>query len=165
MVTPTRLYPLHCTLYSCTLKLTLTRRQSSAPVALSSAFVGVFFCFKFCSVHSIGYNFHSTFSLAISFRNQQFLSKFSFLLEVSRELPQRSTLNTFFRCSQFSRCSLHSFNPVCSCIFLCVPQFCQFTQSFAPQWIPFFVPRGPNSQQAFGFCQLSLIRKTCLVTI
>ncbi len=81
------------------------------------------------------------------------------------ELPQRSTLNTFFRCSQFSRCSFAQFNPVRSCIFLCVPHFRQFTQSFALQWIPFAVPRGPSTQQTFGFCQLSLIRKTCLVTI
>ncbi len=53
-----------CTLciVHCTLTLTLTRRQSSALVALSSAFVSDF-CFKFCSAHSIGYNFHSTFHL------------------------------------------------------------------------------------------------------
>jgi hypothetical protein len=51
-----RLYPLHCTLYCCT----ITRQQPSALVTLPSAFVSDF-CFKFCSVHSIGYNFHSTF--------------------------------------------------------------------------------------------------------
>ncbi len=62
VVTPIRLYPLHCTLYCCTLTPTLTRRQSSALVALSPAFVS-YFCFKFRSVHSIGYNFHSTFRL------------------------------------------------------------------------------------------------------
>ncbi len=159
MVTPIRLYPLHCTLYCCTLTPTLTRQKSSVLVALSPAFVSDF-CFKTCSVHSIGYNFHSTFSLAISFRNQQFSSKFSFLLEVSGELPQRSTLNTFFVALSFlSVVCLHSLT-LFALAFLCVPHFRQFTQSFAPQWIPFFVPRGTTPQQTFGFCQLFLIRKT-----
>ncbi len=83
-MTPIRLYPLYCTLYYCKLTLTLTCRQPSAPVALSFAFVSDFVS-KSRSVHSIDYNFHSTFALAISFRNQQFLFKFIFLLEVSRK--------------------------------------------------------------------------------
>ncbi len=40
------------------------------------------FCFKFCGVHSIGYNFHSIFSLAISFRNQQFSPKTNTIIPV-----------------------------------------------------------------------------------
>ncbi len=76
VVTPIRLYPLYCTLYFCT--LTLTCRQLSAPVASSSAFVSDFML-KFCSVDSNAYNFHSIFSLAISFRNQQFFQKPVFL--------------------------------------------------------------------------------------
>jgi hypothetical protein len=40
----------------------ITRSQFSAIVALSPAFISDF-CFKFYSVHSIGYNFHSTFRL------------------------------------------------------------------------------------------------------
>ncbi len=135
-------------------------------VALSPAFVSDF-CFKFHSVQSIGYNFHSTFHLRFRSESNSSLSKFSFLLEVSRELLQRSTLNTFFRCFQFSRCSFAQFNPVCSCIFsfVCVSHFHQFAQSFTLQWLPFFVPRGRTTQHTFGFCQLSPILKTCLVTI
>ncbi len=105
MVTPIRLYPLHCTLYCWT--LTLTCRQSSALVALSPPFVSDF-CFKFCSVHSIGYNFHSTFHLRFRLEINSFLSKFSFLLEVSKELPLRSTLNTFFVALSFLVLRLHS---------------------------------------------------------
>ncbi len=48
-----------------------------APVALSPAFVSDF-CFKFHSVHSIGYNFHSTFSLAIPIKKQQFSLQIQF---------------------------------------------------------------------------------------
>ncbi len=48
-MTPIRLYPLYCTLYCCILTLTLTRRQPSAPVALSFAFVSDSI-FKFYSV-------------------------------------------------------------------------------------------------------------------
>ncbi len=89
VVTPIRLYPLYCTLYYCT----LTRRQPSAPVTLSSAFV-IYFCFKFCSVHSIGYNFHSSFRLQFRSEINIFPNSFFFLLEVSRELSQCLTLNT-----------------------------------------------------------------------
>jgi hypothetical protein len=61
-------------------------------------------------------------------------AKFSFLLEVSKELPQRSTLNTFFRCSQLSRCLFAQFNPVCSCIFyFCV---CATLSSVRPIFCP-----------------------------
>jgi hypothetical protein len=59
------------------------------------------------------------FSLAISFRNQQFFSKFSFLLEVSRELPQRSTLNTFFVALSFLVVYLQSLT-LFALTFLCV---------------------------------------------
>jgi hypothetical protein len=95
VVTPIRLYPLHCTLYCCTLTPTLTRRQSSALVALSPAFVSDFlFQVLQCTLDWLHLSQHCL--LTISFRNQQFFSKFIFLLEVSRELPQCSTLNTFF---------------------------------------------------------------------
>ncbi len=90
MVTPIRLYPLYCTLNYCTLTLTITHWQPSALVALSFAFVS---------------DFVSRFRLEIN----NFFSNSFFLLEVSRELPQCSTLNThslfvFFHCSfeQFS---------------------------------------------------------------
>jgi hypothetical protein len=114
VVTPIRLYPLHCTLYCCT----LTRRQSTAPVALSSAFISDFF-FKVlqCTLHWLQLSQH--FSLAISFRNQQFLSKFSFLLEVSKELPQRSTLNPFFVALSFLVVRLHSLT-LFALVFFCV---------------------------------------------
>jgi hypothetical protein len=90
VVTPIRLYPLNYTLYCCT----LTRRQSSKLVALSSAFVSDFFFFQVlqCTLRWLQLSQH--FLLAILLRNHQFFPKFIFLLEVSRELPQRSTLNT-----------------------------------------------------------------------
>ncbi len=108
MVTPIRLYPLHCTLYYCTLTPTLTRRQLSAPVTISPAFVSDF-CFKFCSVHSIGYTFHSTFCLRFRLEiSSSFFPNSVFLLEVRRELPQRSTLNTFFVALSFLVARMHS---------------------------------------------------------
>jgi hypothetical protein len=76
VVTPIRLYPLYCKLYCRTLTLTLTRWQPSVLVALSFAFVSDS-VFKFYSVNCIGYNFYSTFSLAISLRNHQLFPKFS----------------------------------------------------------------------------------------
>ncbi len=153
MVTPIRLYLLHCTLYCCT----LTRRQSSVLVALSPAFVSDF-CFKFCSVHSIGYNFHSTFHLR--FRLE--INSFFFPIQFSVGSKQRATTTLdfehVFRCSHFSRCSFAQFNPVRSCIF-CV---CHIFVS-SPNLLPysgfhflFLVGRVPSKP----FCQLSLIRKT-----
>ncbi len=63
------------------------------------------FCFKFCSVHSIGYYFHSTFCLR-------------FRLEIN---PQRSTLNTSLVALNIFVSHLRSFNPVLT--FLCVSHF------------------------------------------
>jgi hypothetical protein len=149
-VTPIRLYPLHCTLYCCTLTPTLTHRQSSALVALSPAFVSDF-CFNFRSVHSIGYNFHSTFHLRFRLEVKSFFPKFSFLLEVSRELPQRSTLNTFFRCSQFSRCPFVQLTLFALAFFVCA------TFSSVHPILPysgfhflFFVGRVPNKPLDFA---------------
>ncbi len=103
------------------------------------------FCLKFCSVHSIGYIFHSTFHLRFRLEINSFFSKFIFLLEVSRELPQRSTLNTLLVALSIFVIHLHSFNPVCSYIFSCVtfqptdfcsvpnlPHFRQFFHFFLP---------------------------------
>jgi hypothetical protein len=89
----------------------------SASRSLSHAFVSDFL-FQVCSVHSIGYNFHSTFCLRFRLEINNF-SKLIFLLEVSRELPQCSTLNTFFHCSQFFSCSLHILT-LFALTFLCV---------------------------------------------
>jgi hypothetical protein len=47
-----------------------------------------------------------------------------------------------------------------SCSVPNLPHFCQFAQSFALQWLPFFVLRGTSTQQTFGFGQLSLILTT-----
>jgi hypothetical protein len=60
----------------------------------------VIFVTSFCSVHSIGYNFHSTFSLAISFRNQQFFPKLLFFPFGSE---QRATSTLDFE--HITRCS------------------------------------------------------------
>ncbi len=87
-----------CTL--CIVHCTIVHSPSHSHIGSISASRSLFrtskwFCFEdFCSVHSICYNFDSTFLLGISYRNQQFLFIFIFLLEVSREQPQRSTLNT-----------------------------------------------------------------------
>jgi hypothetical protein len=71
VVTPIRLYPLHCTLYCCTLTPTLTRRQSSALVTLSSAIVSDFLLQVLqCSLYWLQLSQH--FLLAISFKNQKF---------------------------------------------------------------------------------------------
>jgi hypothetical protein len=100
VVTPIRLYPLYCTLYYCT----LTHWQPSALVALSFAFVGDF-VLKFCSIHSVSYSFHTTFSLVISLRNHQLFSVGS---------KQRATtmldLEHVTRCSYFFRCSFAQFS-------------------------------------------------------
>jgi hypothetical protein len=165
---------LYCTLYYCT--LTLTRWQLSAPVALSFAFVSDF-VLKFCSVHSIGYSFHSTFSLAVSFRNQQFL--FKFILSVGSKQRATTTLDFkhVIRYSYFF--FLRSFNPVCSFIFVCVtfqptigfcsvpnlPHLHQFVHSFALQWLPILILLGTSAHQTFGLCQPFPKLQTCLMTI
>jgi len=150
VVTPIRLYPLHCTLYCCTHTPTLTRRQSSALVALSPAFVSDF-CFNFCSVHSIGYNFHSTFCLQFRSEINSFFSKFSFLLEVSRELPQRSTLNTFFRCSQFLTVRSHSLTLFALAFFVCATlSSVRPTLPYSGFHFLFFVGRVPNKPLDFA---------------
>jgi hypothetical protein len=155
-------YPLYCTLYFCT----LTRQQPSALVALSSTLVSDFlFQILQCTLHWLQLSQH--FLLAISLRNQQFSQNSYFLLEVSRELPQRSTLNTFFVALSFLVVRLHSFNPVCSYIFVCVtfqpidfcsvpnlPHLCQFVHSFALKWLPIFIVRETSAQQTFGLYQL-----------
>jgi hypothetical protein len=131
-----RLYPLYCTLYYCTLTLTFTHCQPSALVALSFTFVSDS-VFKFYSVHFIGYNFHSTFRLQFHLEIISFFPNSVFLLEVSRELPQCSILNTLPIASIFSLllCAVSSpwlpdtqltnlvsgyFNPVCYSVFVCV---------------------------------------------
>ncbi len=65
------LLPLWWPRSGCTLTPTLTRRQPSALVALSSAFVSDFlFQVLQCTLHWLQHSLH--FLLAISFRNQQF---------------------------------------------------------------------------------------------
>ncbi len=119
MVTPIRLYPLHCTLYYCVLTLTLTRWQSSALVTLSPAFVSDF-CFMSCSVHSIGYNFHSTFHLRFRLEINSLFFQIQFSVGSKQRAITTLDFEHVFRCSQFSRCSFAQFNPVRSYIFFCV---------------------------------------------
>ncbi len=126
VVTLIRLYPLYCTLYYCS----LTHQQPSAPVALSSAFVSDF-CYKFYSVHSIGFNFHSTFSLAISFRNQQLFPKFIFFPVGSK---QRATTMLNFEhvtcCSQFFPLFFCTVSTLFALTFVCV--------SYSSHWFVLF---------------------------
>ncbi len=181
-----------CTLcivhYYCTLTLTLTRRQPSALVALSFAFINDF-VLRFHSVHSIGYNFHSIFfSLAILLRNQQLLLKF--ILSVGSKQRATTTLDSehVTRCSYFFVVLLSSFQPhfnfgyfnlVCSYIFVCVtfqplfdfcsvpnlPHLRQFVHSFALQWLPILILLGTSAHQTFGLCQLFPNLQKGLVTI
>jgi hypothetical protein len=78
-----------------------------------------------------------------------------------------------FCCSQFSRCSLAEFNPICSYIFVRVtfqpidfcsvtnlPHLLQFVHSFSLQWLPIFIFHGTSAQQTFGLCQLFLTSQT-----
>ncbi len=99
MVTPIRLYHLYCTLYCCTLTLTLTRRQPSALVALSFAFASdcVWLCFQIlqCTQHRLQLSQH--FSLAISLRNHQLFPKFS--LSVGSKQRATNTLDFWTRYS------------------------------------------------------------------
>jgi hypothetical protein len=103
-----------CTLYFCT----LTPRQPSAPVALSSAFVSDFlFQVLQCALHTTFTAFSCLrFCLEI---NSFFPKLFFFLLEVSRELPQCSTLNTFFIAPSFLIVRLHSLT-LFALTFLCL---------------------------------------------
>ncbi len=167
MVTPIRFYPLHCTLYCCT----LTHQQSSALVALSPVFV-CDFCFKFCSVHSIGYNFHSTFCLRFRLEINSILQ-----IHFSAGSKQRATTTLDFEhifvALSFLVVRLHSLTLFARAFFVCVtfqpfdfcsvpnlPHFRQLVQSFALQWLPIFILRGTSAQQTFGLCQLSLTLQT-----
>ncbi len=129
------------------------------------------FCFKFCSVHSIGYNFHSTFCLQFRLDINSF-----FQIRFSVGSKQRATtafdFEHVFCCSQFSCCSLHSLT-LFALTFLCVSHsnlviFCsvpnlqhlrQFIHSFALQRLPifFFSLCGTSAQHTFGHCQPFLI--------
>ncbi len=185
MVTWIRLYPLYFTL-----TLTLTLRQPSALVALSFAFESDF-VLKFCSVHSIGYNFHSTFSLEILLRNHLLFLKFI----PSVGSKQRATTTLDFehvtRCSYFllSFCTVSNpstrfcfgyFNPVFSYIFgVCVtfqptfdfcsglnlPHLRQFVRSFALQWLLIPIHLRTSAHLTFGLCQPSLNLQAWLVMI
>ncbi len=122
VVTPIRLYPLHCTLYCCTLTPTLTSQQSSALVALSSAFLSDFlfqvlqctlhwlqlsqhFCFRFClEINSFFPNSFFCWKWAESYHNAQLWTCHSLLLVISLPTCAVSTLFAliFFRVSHFS---------------------------------------------------------------
>ncbi len=165
VVTPIRLYPLHHTLYCCTLTPTLTRRQSSVPVALSPSFVSdILFQVLQCTLHWLHLSPH--FLLTISFRNQQFFPN-SFSVGSKQRATTALDFEHFFHCSQFSYCSLHSLT-LFALTFLCVshsnlvifcsvpnlPHLSQFVHSFALQWFPiFFTLLGTSAQQNFGHCQ------------
>ncbi len=154
---------MHCTLYCCTLTPTLTRRQSSALVTLSPAVVSDF-CFKFCSVHSIGYNFHSTFHLRFYLKINSF-----FQIHLSVESKQRATTTLDFEhvfvALSFLVVRLHSLT-LLALSFLCVShsnllifvlsQTCHTFISSSIIWpysgfqFLFFVGRVPNKPLAFA---------------
>ncbi len=114
MVTPIRLYPLNCTLYCCT----LTRRQPSALVALSSAFVSDFlFQVLQCTLHWLQLSQH--FLFAISFRNQQFFLNSFFCWKWAGSYHNAWLWTHHSLLLEFLY-PLAQFNPVCSYIFSCV---------------------------------------------
>ncbi len=139
------------------------------------------FCFL-CSVHFIGYNFHSTFRLdIISFFPNSVFSVGS---------KQRATTTLDFEhvssCSYFFIVILRSYQPLAAehlsshiwyqviltlfvTLFLCVsnsnlrfnfcsvpnlPHLRQFVHSFALQWLPIPILLGTSAHQTFGLCQL-----------
>jgi hypothetical protein len=128
----------------------------------------IFFVSIFAVYTPLATTFTALFVYDFVQKSTVFFPNSIFLLEVSRELPQRSTLNTFFVALSFLDCSLHSltlfaltflcvshFNPVIFCSVPNLPHLRQFTHSFAPQWLPiFFALLGTSAQQVFGHCQL-----------
>ncbi len=94
--------------------------------------------------------FTAVFCLRFCFKIISFFSNSFFLLEVSRELPQRSTFEHITRCSYFLvvHCAVFNpsthfcfgyFNPVCSDIFGCV--------TFQPTFSFCSVPNLPHLHQ------------------
>ncbi len=103
VVTPTRLYPLHCTLHLCT--LTFTRRQLQAPVALSHALVSdISFQFSRCALHWL--QLRKLSQLQISLRNLQkilfFVSSFCW------KVTEATTTLNFEHVCYFARILLHA---------------------------------------------------------
>ncbi len=107
--------------------------------------------------------FHSIFSLAISFRNQQFLFTFNF----SAGSKQRATTMPDFehvtRCSYLSLFSCADFNPI-ALIFLCVSHlslqliFVLFQTCHISSICPFFCPTvASNFYSSWDECTSNLL--------
>ncbi len=144
----------------------ISARRSLSPASVSD------FCFKCCSVHFIGYNFHSTFCLRFRLEINSFLQ-----IQFSVGSKQRATtmldFEHVFVALSFLVVRLHSlalfalaffvsvtFQPIDFCSVPNLQNFHQLVQSFALQWLPISTLRGTSAQQTFGLCQLSLILKT-----
>ncbi len=161
-MTPTRLYPLHCTLYLCT--PTLTRRHLQALVALFHALVSnISFQFLQCALHWL--QLRKLLKLSTSLRSHKFV--ISFFLWKLTEATKTLNFERLFYClylivflAQFSTLgSAHRlyrlllFNPVCPFLFVCVifrptsflslsksyPVLRVSVHSFALQCLPFFI--------------------------
>ena len=151
MVTPTRLYPLHCTLYLCT--PTLTRRHLQALVALLHALVSdISFQFLRCALHWL--QLRKLFKLSISLRNHTICCLISFCWKLTEAT---TTLNFEHVCfiarilSHFSHSSRPWAQPTdfidCCCLtlfahfYFCVLYFDLQTFFFYPNPIgPFMTP-------------------------
>jgi hypothetical protein len=110
VVTPIRLYPLHCTLYLCT--PTLTRRHLQALVALSHALVSdISFQFLRCALHWL--QLRQLLKLPISLRNPWKFFFVHLILSVRSwpKLPQHSISNTFVLLLVFLSHFSHSSRP------------------------------------------------------
>ncbi len=123
-------------------------------------------CFEICSVHSIGYNFHSNFLLAISFRNQEFL--FIFILSVGSK-QRATTMLDFEHITHYSyfgfHCFLAQFQPclllhlcVCVCHIQAYNWFLFSSKLATPSSIrPFFCPTvASNSFSSWDKCPSNL---------
>ncbi len=149
VVTPTRLYPLHCTLYLCT--PTLIRRHLQALVALLHALVSdISFQFLRCALHWL--QLRKLFKLSISLRNHTICCLISFCWKLTEAT---TTLNFEHVCfiARILPFSSHSsrpwaqptdfyrllpFNPVCP-FYFCVSYFDLQTFLFCPNSISPFV--------------------------
>ncbi len=180
VVTPIRLYPLHCTLHLCT--LTLTRRHLQALVTLSHALVSdISFQISRCALHWL--QLRKLLQLQISLGNPQILF---FILFCWKVAEATTTLNFEHVCyiafSHFSTLgSAHRFLLTVAvltsltrfyflCHFFCPTtvvsvQTPAFVLNLAQKWLPFFVLPGTSPQQTFGFCQPFLNIQTWLATI
>ncbi len=109
------------------------------------------FCFKFCSVHSIGYNFHSTFHLRFRLEVKSF-----FPIQFSVGSKQRATTtldfeHVFFVALSFLVVRSHSLTLFALEFFVCATfSSVRPTLAYSGFHFLFFVGRVPNKPLDFA---------------